>query len=242
MTRSPDASPLQAAVSADEFHPSSHSGPATAVTPGRRSRPPASNVGPDTIDGVGTADIADAWPGLASIAAVEPPPWLRIETTLQATARILRQAFDHRLAPLGLNLTQAAMLAYVAEYGPVTQTEIADHTSVGRAAAGSAIDHMAAHDLVERRVDPNDRRVWRVALTPAGNERVRQVDAIDQILRAELRAGMSRAQRQALASALTRLQANALSAMTGSRRGASSTRTTPQSQFPSLTQSNEENP
>ncbi len=150
----------------------------------------------------------DVWPGVAALTPVEPPPWLRVEATLMATARAVRAAFDHRLGVLDLNLTQATMLAYVAEYGPITQTQISDHNGIGRAATGSAIDRLESRGLVERRPNPDDRRVWLVALTAAGDRLVQQIREVDHRLQSELRAGISRQDRLALANVMNRLQEN----------------------------------
>lgn len=124
------------------------------------------------------------------------------------TARAMREAYDGRFASLGLNLTQASLIAYVREFGPVSQTKCADHLRLGRANIGAAIDRLQERQLVERRPDAVDRRVWQVALSPSGIEIAEQILAIDEILRAEFRAGISRSERQALASVMTRLQAN----------------------------------
>jgi MarR family transcriptional regulator for hemolysin len=146
---------------------------------------------------------------------LDSPPWLRVESTLMATARLVRVAFDTRLAPLDLNLTQASLLGYIAEFGATTQTDLADHLGIGRAAIGSVIDRLEARGLVERRPRPDDRRVWLVAITESGEQLAAQVNEVDQVLRAELRHGLGREERQALAWVMTRLQqnlANAISA------------------------------
>jgi len=139
---------------------------------------------------------------------LDAPPWRRVESTLMATARLVREAFDARLAPLDLNLTQASLLGYVAEFGPVTQTRLADRLGIGRAAIGSVVDRLEARDLVERRPDPDDRRVWQVAITSTGRALVARVEEVDAVLRAELRHGIGREERQALAWVMTRLQHN----------------------------------
>ncbi len=139
---------------------------------------------------------------------LDAPPWLRVETTLMATARVIREAYDHRFAPLDLNLTQASILAYVADFGPVTQSKIADHLGHGRAATGATIDRLVDRGLVERRPDPEDRRVWRIALTPSGATTVSTIAGIDEALRTILRDGISREDRQALATVLQQLQTN----------------------------------
>jgi len=139
---------------------------------------------------------------------LDAPPWLRVESTIMATARAIRQCYDQRFADLGLNLSEGSLLAFVEESGPLTQTRLAQRLGLGRAATGSVIDALEKRGLVERQPDPDDRRVWLVTVTRAGQELVEQVNASDQVLRSELRAGISRADRQQLAALLVRLQEN----------------------------------
>ncbi len=145
---------------------------------------------------------------------LDAPPWLRVESTLMATARLIREAYDHRFTPLGLNLTLASILVYVADFSPVTQSKIAAHLGQGRAATGSSIDRLQELGLVERRPDVDDRRVWQIHLTAAGQTIVEHIAVIDTALRTELRDGVSRAERQALAQVLQTLQANLRRALT----------------------------
>ena len=139
---------------------------------------------------------------------LDSPPWLRVETTLMATARLVRQAFDCRLATLDLNLTQASLIAYVAEFGATSQTRLADHLGIGRAAIGTVIDQLQRRGFVERTPDPNARRVWRVDVTDNGRALAADIAEVDEVLRAELRYGIGREERQALAWVMTRLQNN----------------------------------
>jgi DNA-binding MarR family transcriptional regulator len=139
---------------------------------------------------------------------LDAPPWLRVESTLMATADAIRSAYDERLAPLNLNLSLASLLSYVSDFGPVSQTRVAEHLGQGRAVTGTHIDRLERDGLVERRPDPNDRRVWLVAMTSAGTELVESIADVDRVLRAELRDGISRADRQTLAATLIRLQQN----------------------------------
>ena len=125
-----------------------------------------------------------------------------------ATANAIRTAYDDRLAQLGLNLSLASLLSYVGDFGPVNQTRVAEHLSQGRAVTGTQIDRLERDGLVERRPDPTDRRVWLVAITDAGIRTAEAIADVDRVLRAELRAGISRADRQTLAATLVRLQQN----------------------------------
>jgi MarR family transcriptional regulator for hemolysin len=139
---------------------------------------------------------------------LDSPPWRRVESTLMATAHAIREAYDSRLAPLGLTLSVASLLAYVADFGPVNQTRAAEHLGQGRAITGTQVDRLESLGLVERRPDPDDRRVWLLAMTESGRELAEAVGEIDGALRADLRTGISRPERQALAGLLVRIQQN----------------------------------
>jgi MarR family transcriptional regulator, transcriptional regulator for hemolysin len=139
---------------------------------------------------------------------LDAPPWLRVESTLMAAANAIRDAYDIRLAPLELTLSLASLLAYVADFGPVSQTRAAEHLGQGRAATGAQVDRLQHLGYIERRPDPDDRRVWMVAITDSGREIARRVADVDHVLRSELRSGISRAERQQLAAVLVRLQRN----------------------------------
>lgn len=139
---------------------------------------------------------------------LDSPPWLRVESTLMHTAAMVRHEYDRRFEVLDLNLSQAMMLAYVAEFGAETQSRMADRLGVGRAAAGNIVDALEKRELLERLPNPDDRRVWLVQSTPTGKELAERIAEIDVVFRADLRKGFTRAERQQLASLLLRVQEN----------------------------------
>ncbi len=140
---------------------------------------------------------------------LDAPPWQRVESTLMATSRLVRIAYDQAYAALELNLTQATLLAFVFERGPLRQTQLAKGLGVGRAATGTIVEGLERRGLVERGTDPADRRAWLVSVTPSGQSLVGPINEIDREVRAALRLDISRAERQQLARLLLRLQANA---------------------------------
>ena len=139
---------------------------------------------------------------------LDAPPWQRVESTLMATARAIRDVYDASFAALDLNLTQASLLVFVQESGPLRQTQLARRLGLGRAATGTTVDLLERRGLVERQADPQDRRAWLVTITSAGKDLVEPINAIDREVRAELRHDISRAERQQLARLLLRLQGN----------------------------------
>ena len=144
---------------------------------------------------------------------LDAPPWLRVESTIMATARAIRQSYDQRFSDLNLNLSEASVLAYVAEHGALSQTQIAKSLGLGRAATGALIDVLEDRALVQRQTDPDDRRVWLVEITIAGKELLEEVYVRDQILRKQLRNGITRQARQQLAAVLVRLGNNLASVL-----------------------------
>lgn len=139
---------------------------------------------------------------------LDAPPWRRIDGTLMSTATAIRSVYDSSLAEIGLTFPEAVLLSYVAENEGLTQIRIAAGMGSGRAITGSRIDALQAKGALERRPEPTDRRAWTVHLTTRGRDLVTEVDRIDTRLRAQLRAGISRQDRQILAELLNRIRAN----------------------------------
>lgn len=133
----------------------------------------------------------------------------RVELAVLRAARAVRHAFSARLKATGLTMSEASLLSYLDEHGSLTQRELADLLKITPASAGSAIDALVNRGLVERRSDASDRRVWRIVLTPAAAPYLESFRRVDADLRAELRMGMARGERQLLARMLAVLEKNA---------------------------------
>ncbi len=140
---------------------------------------------------------------------LDSPPWQRVDGTLMAVARAIRQTYESGLQSLGLSLPEASLLAFVLETGPISQSEIASRLDAGRAATGLRIDGLERRALVRRQPHPTDRRVWLVEITEGGRPLVDQVNAIDREIRTRLRSGITREQRLQLAEVLLQIQHNA---------------------------------
>jgi len=133
---------------------------------------------------------------------------MRFESTLMATSKSIRRAYDRSLQPLGLNLSEACLLAYVVERGPLTQTQVAQSIGMGRAPAGSIVDTLTKRRLIQRHPDHDDRRVWLLEPTASGRDLALRIAEVDVKLRAALREGLGRLERQQLAATLVRLRKN----------------------------------
>jgi MarR family transcriptional regulator, transcriptional regulator for hemolysin len=139
---------------------------------------------------------------------LDSPPWRRFESTLMATSKSIRRAFDLRLSAIGLNLSEACLLEYVVEHGPITQTAVAEKIGMQRASAGAIVDDLSDRKLLKRLHDPTDNRVWLLAATRDGLQLAEKIGEVDNALRVDLRRNLSQSERDQLAKTLLSLQSN----------------------------------
>jgi MarR family transcriptional regulator for hemolysin len=85
--------------------------------------------------------------------------------TLTDVARLLRTVFERRVRSLGLTRAQWVVIARIYRHPGLSQTEVADLLEIEKATAGRLIDRMELKGWLERRSDPNDRRINRLHLT-----------------------------------------------------------------------------
>lgn len=104
-------------------------------------------------------------------------------------ARIQRTRFDHRSRDTGLTLSQWRAMAAIRREPGATQHRIAISLEVGDVTAGRAIDRLCEEGFVERRIDPNDRRVHRIYPLPVG---LAVFDRLTEIGRSETEASLAR--------------------------------------------------
>jgi MarR family transcriptional regulator for hemolysin len=139
---------------------------------------------------------------------LDAPPWRRFESTLMATSKSIRRAYDLLFAEIGLNLSEACLLEYVVEHGPMSQTQVAERIGMGRAPAGTIVDNLSNRSLLRRTPDATDRRVWLLTATDEGNKLAVRIGEVDKDLRTKMRTGLSQVERELLADILLRIQAN----------------------------------
>jgi MarR family transcriptional regulator for hemolysin len=131
-----------------------------------------------------------------------------------ATSKSIRRAYDLLFAEIGLNLSEACLLEYVVEHGPMSQTQVAERIGMGRAPAGTIVDNLSNRSLLRRTPDASDRRVWLLTATDEGNKLAERIEAVDKSLRTTMRKGLSQVERELLADILIRIQANLTTVLT----------------------------
>jgi MarR family transcriptional regulator for hemolysin len=86
---------------------------------------------------------------------------------LTVLSRQLWLNFDQGVERAGLTRAKWSLIAAVARAPGTTQRVIATMLQVTEVTAGRMIDRLCADGYLERREDPQDRRAYRVHLTPA---------------------------------------------------------------------------
>jgi DNA-binding MarR family transcriptional regulator len=96
------------------------------------------------------------------------------------------------------------ILATVAYDEPPTQASLAAHLGIDRTVLTYVLDDLVEAGVLERTVDPADRRVRRLAATASGRELLAELEQRVAGAERELLAGLSNSEQQLLRSALYR--------------------------------------
>lgn len=107
-----------------------------------------------------------------------PNPTSTIGYLIADLSRLYGRVFDRRAAHLGLTRVQWRALKRIHQAEGITQTALADLMDMEPIAVGRVIDRLQKAGFVERRSDPNDRRVWRLHLS---SQSTQIMDAIEQV-------------------------------------------------------------
>ncbi|WP_406312660.1 MarR family transcriptional regulator [Streptosporangium sp. NBC_01639] len=128
------------------------------------------------------------------------PSWVLTHTATHA-GRLLWEAFSTTDA----RRYHYALLAALEEFGPASQASLGRRCGIDRSYIVGAINELAAWGLVERDPDPADRRRNVITLTPAGGERLRELDEILAGVQDAIFAPLSSEERDQLTRLLARV-------------------------------------
>jgi DNA-binding MarR family transcriptional regulator len=124
------------------------------------------------------------------------------------TARLLRREANRRFAGIGTTGAQWRVLAHLGHRGGQRQVELAEAMDMEPITLCRMVDRLEESGLVERRKDPEDRRAWRIFLTPAAAPVVDRMHGIGAAFNDELFEGVAPADLAALRRVLARLRDN----------------------------------
>jgi DNA-binding MarR family transcriptional regulator len=109
-----------------------------------------------------------------------------IAQTQREVRRQVAQDHAHPLLAVNLTMTQLKVMIQLSLSGGASGQDLARRAGVGLATMTGIIDRLVAQGQVSRQEDPADRRVRRLALTPAGEAAVEHVLAAGEQYREQL--------------------------------------------------------
>jgi DNA-binding MarR family transcriptional regulator len=125
---------------------------------------------------------------------------------LNDVARLIRTRIDQRARAYGMTRAQWIILARLARQPGMSQNELAGICEVEPITVGRLIDRLEARGMVERRSDPNDRRIRRLHLLPAADPILTEIAKYREALDLEVRDGLDDASLDALVDALLHIK------------------------------------
>jgi len=108
-----------------------------------------------------------------------------IERYMSASFNVNRvmHALLRKLMPENLTADQHETLCYIRERGTCTSSELADYFFVGKSSITAIVKRLVEKDWIERRPDEKDRRVTYLAVTPAGEQLIEEMQTkIEELL------------------------------------------------------------
>ena len=125
---------------------------------------------------------------------------------LHDVARLMRTRFDQRAREYGMTRAQWVILARLDRQPGMSQNELATICEVEPITVGRLIDRLESRGMVERRSDPNDRRIRRLHLLPAAAPILAEIADYRTELYDEISDGINEDQQEALVDSLLHIK------------------------------------
>jgi DNA-binding MarR family transcriptional regulator len=127
---------------------------------------------------------------------------------LSDVARHMRTYSDQVARKHGMTRAQWIILSRLERQPNLSQSELAALAEVTPITVARLVDRLEALGLVERCSDPDDRRIWRLRLTPAAAPVLAEIKQFRVKLYSLMTEGIAPAEIDALASGLQRMKEN----------------------------------
>jgi DNA-binding MarR family transcriptional regulator len=126
---------------------------------------------------------------------------------LYDVARLMRTRFDRWARTYGMTRAQGVILARLSRQPGMTQNEMAAVCEVEPITVGRLVDRLEARGLLERRLDPADRRIRRLHLLPASKPILSEIQRYKDDLHADLTEGLDAATVATMTQSLLHMKA-----------------------------------
>lgn len=129
----------------------------------------------------------------------------QVAELLYQCVKRMRRLLDDGLGEHGLSLPRARVLAHLDSQGATYQAPLAEALEVAPRTITEFLDTLERDGLVERRVDPADRRARQVHITPAGSDALKYAQEVRAGVIEQVFGSFSERQLSSLSSTLRRL-------------------------------------
>src|SRR6266700_603609 len=141
-------------------------------------------------------------PGRTPARLKDRPTWL-ISRAYARSSGLLNAGFEAH--GNGLRGYHYRLLAALDEYGPASQADLGRSTGIDRSDVTAALGELELRNLIERAVDPENKRRNIVPLTSEGIDQLRDLDTLVDTIQDELLAPLTAAQRRQFTALISRL-------------------------------------
>ena len=123
-------------------------------------------------------------------------------------SRLIRRTFDKRAKTIGVTRPQWRVLSWLQRYEGLNQSALAERLELDAMTLCRMVDRLQSAELVERRPDADDRRAWRLFLTPKGSVLMGKLTPIAEELLQEAMIGLAGEEKEQLLHLLERVHGN----------------------------------
>ncbi len=132
---------------------------------------------------------------------------------LNDVARLFKTLADQRVRTLGMTRAQWAVLSRLERCEGLKQAELATLLDLAPISLTRLIDKLCEQGLVERRPDAQDRRAYRLFLTPAAAPVLERLSALGRAAVEEVLTGVEPPMVATMTAQLSRIKANLKAAL-----------------------------
>lgn len=148
---------------------------------------------------------------MSDVTPSDAAPPLMLERFLPYRLAVLANTVSKGIARLyadrfGITIPEWRVLAILGAFGPATASEIQGRSAMDKVQVSRAIARMLESGLIDRTVDPDDRRRQTIAMTAEGERVYSEIVPLAQAREAALLEGLSAADRAMLDRLIDRLQ------------------------------------
>ena len=123
-------------------------------------------------------------------------------------ARLLRKNFSRRVQSFGLTQEQCRVIVHLSRCEGIQQVDLAELLEIKPITLARLLDKLQENSLIERRLNPDDRRAFRLYLTREAHAVLKKILAIGAATRADAYKHISASDLEKTFAVLSRLKTN----------------------------------